>query len=504
MSIKHFKYSVQPVEEYKHTPVDVLMFGSDPVAGRLYEYGLRQEYCNEKPLYKWSDKRFNAYLKKADKWENECRRKSDPRSLAEYRDPNSPKIYWIEFPTPTALNSRSMGADRVAQEVRKLGYTVQVIHHTDYMSEGLAEQIIKKFVGPETKAVMFGQTFNTQPANIGLLDCIYFPPGRQHKLKEWVKEINPDCKFVIGGAQFNSTEELKGQGDPDSPLQDIDVRMFGYADVTVKQLMKDLEVNNPRPSYSDSKSMHDIENSTQEYFEEDCLLPETQLGLEIGRGCIFKCTFCEFSLIGKEKGTYTRSTSRVEDELRRNWEEFGTKDYWITDDTLNDDSAKLERLAEIRERTNIPFTYTAFARLDLQNRLNQTELLLKSGVKALHYGIETTVPESAIAIGKGWHPDEQFAFIRELKTGPFKDVQLSSNFMFGLPEDSEENLRDSYKKLTDMEYNMLDSIHPVFYKLRDQHVVEKKADNTPNVSDIMEDLDGFGYEILLSRTSKRF
>ena len=33
----------------------------------------------------------------------------------------------------------SMGADRVAQEVRKLGYTVQVIHHTDYMSEGLAE-----------------------------------------------------------------------------------------------------------------------------------------------------------------------------------------------------------------------------------------------------------------------------------------------------------------------------------------------------------------------------
>ena len=29
-------------------------------------------------------------------------------------------------------------------------------------------------------------------------------------------------------------------------------------------------------------------------------------------------------------------------------------------------------------------------------------------------------------------------------------------------EDSEENLRDSYKKLTDMEYNMLDSIHSVF------------------------------------------
>ena len=42
--------------------------------------------------------------------------------------------------------------------------------------------------------------------------------------------------------------------------------------------------------------------------------------------------------------------------------------------------------------------------------------------------------ESAIAIGKGWHPDEQFAFIRELKINVTKDVQLSLNFMFGLPK----------------------------------------------------------------------
>ena len=105
MSIKHFKYSIQPVAEFKHTPVDVLMFGSDPVAGRLYEYGLRQNYCKEKPLYRWSDKRFNEYLKIADRWENDCRRKSDPRSLAEYRDPNVPKIYWIESPSGSILSS---------------------------------------------------------------------------------------------------------------------------------------------------------------------------------------------------------------------------------------------------------------------------------------------------------------------------------------------------------------------------------------------------------------
>ena len=55
------------------------------------------------------------------------------------------------------------------------------------------------------------------------------------------------------------------------------------------------------------------------------------------------------NLIGKTKGTYTRSTSRLEDELKRNWEEYGVSRYWITDDTLNDDTAKLERMAEIKK-----------------------------------------------------------------------------------------------------------------------------------------------------------
>ena len=508
--MKDLNIYIEPVDNFVKTPVDVLMFASDPGTGRAYEGALKQKF-HEKPMYKWSDERFQEYLDLAKQWEEESRKFKEPESLAEYRDPNRSKIYWIPFPMPTNLNSRSMGASRVAQEVRKLGYTVQVINYTEYMSEELAEQVIKKFIGPETKAVMFGHTFNMQPANVGLLGSIFFPPGRQHKLKEWVKEINLDCKFVLGGIQFNTSEEIKGivnnlynSGDPDSPLQDVDVCMLGYADVTIKQLMKDLEENNSKPSYSDPKSMHDIENSIQEYFDEDCLLPETELGLEIGRGCIFKCTFCEFGLLGKEKGTYTRSTSKVEDELRRNWEEYGVTDYWITDDTLNDDNAKLERLAEIRERTNIPYRYTAFARLDLHNRLKQTELLLKSGVQRLHYGIETTVHESGIAIGKGWNPDEQFEFIRELKTGPFKDIQLSSNFMFGLPEDSEENLRDSYNKLTDMEYNMLDSIHPGFYKIRQSDGAKNKADKSSNPSDIMNDLDGFGYEVLPNDIQKSF
>ena len=76
--------------------------------------------------------------------------------------------------------------------------------------------------------------------------------------------------------------------------------------------------------------------------------------------------------------------------------------------------------------------------------------------------------------------------------------------MFGLPEDSEENLRDSYNKLTDMEYNMLDSIHPGFYKIRQSDNAKNKADKSSDGSDIMNDLEGFGYEVLPNDIQKSF
>ena len=104
------------------------------------------------------------------------------------------------------------------------------------------------------------------------------------------------------------------------------------------------------------------------------------------------------------------------DELRRNWEEHGVFRYWVMDDTFNDTNYKLEAVAEAKEKSGVPLDLTVFLRLDLQHRLKQTEMIKSCGIKSIYYGIETLNPESAIAIGKGWHPDEQMAFIRDLSS----------------------------------------------------------------------------------------
>ena len=62
------------------------------------------------------------------------------------------------------------------------------------------------------------------------------------------------------------------------------------------------------------------------------------LPLEVARGCIFKCNFCSFPLNGKGKGEAIRDFSYIRDELIENYELYGIEDYWLTDDTFNDDN----------------------------------------------------------------------------------------------------------------------------------------------------------------------
>ena len=437
-------------------------------------------------------------MAKAEEYELECWKLPPRQDLTSF-DRAKETGYFLTWPSIDQHDGRAMGGDKVAHEIRKLGYTVQVIHNLLHVSEDTVHKIIQKFVGENTKAVMFGQVFSFHKDMFGLMNTVFFPPGRQHKIKEWILEQNPTAKLVMGGAKFNYTKEFGGVSKNKTPLDDIDIRMFGWADVTIKDMLMDLEEGNPKEFYSDPKSMLDIYNSSMEYFDEDVILPSARIGLELGRGCIFKCSFCEFDLIGKTKGTYTRSTSRLEDELKRNWEEYGVHRYWITDDTLNDDTAKLERMAEIRTRTGIPFQYACFLRLDLQHRLKQTDLLVESGIEYAHYGIETLNPDSASAIGKGWHPEEQMAFIRELKADKFKDVFCHSNFMYGLPEDSLEIIKDMHHKLIDIEYNALDQIVVQSYTIREPKATYPKSDPTKTTSTIQDTLDEQGYTVTTDR-----
>lgn len=270
---------------------------------------------------------------------------------------------------------RPAGAYRIATELRKHGYTVQVVdmflHFTDEPDR--INAIVKKFVGPNTLWVGFSSTFflNRRRAiatgkalkktaieidesklqfNTFGIPMTY---DETVKLCRTIKIRNKNCKIVYGGAKAHA----RGAGI-------ADVYIEGYADTSVIEFTKWCEGKNPFFRYTahpfevgvtvqhitvdhDLKaSSFDFNNSQIVWDESDCIRPGEALPIEISRGCIFNCSFCSYPLNGKKKLDFIKKPEVLIEEFTRNYEKFGTTQYIYSDDTHNDSVEKLEMLYE--------------------------------------------------------------------------------------------------------------------------------------------------------------
>jgi hypothetical protein len=166
------------------------------------------------------------------------------------------------------------------------------------------------------------------------------------------------------------------------------------------------------------------------------VLPGEALPLELARGCIFKCKFCSFPLLGKKKGTYLRDAVQVRDEMIEAWETHGTRTYFVTDDTFNDDNDKIEALHKVF--TNLPFKpiFSAYLRIDLINKYpHQADILTDMGLIGTFFGLETMQADSAKAIGKGLAPNKVKDRLYWLADRWKHKVNISAGFILGLPYD---------------------------------------------------------------------
>ena len=97
--------------------------------------------------------------------------------------------------------AKTMGAYRVADSLRRIGFSVQVIGMTDTFSEEDLTKTILHFVDEKTKIIGVSTTFY-QFVDVKNMHKTY-PPGITQSTKnvlKSVKEIYPKIKFISGGA----------------------------------------------------------------------------------------------------------------------------------------------------------------------------------------------------------------------------------------------------------------------------------------------------------------
>jgi len=346
------------------------------------------------------------------------------------------------------LPVRSIGAYQIASQLRKNNYTVQVV---DFLPQILQLdfkiflEILEKYVDQSTLWIGFSSTFLVQSYNESI---IKFNENQIFQIKKIVLTKNPKCRFVLGGANafLHSNKEL------------FNTYIEGYADNSAIEFTKWCEGKNPFLNYKIEDECiiinNDIKASTfnfQEdrfsWHESDAIEFKEALPIEISRGCIFKCKFCNFPLIGKKKNDYIKHCSILYSEFLENYEKYGTVDYFFLDDTYNESPQKIEILYEnVFSKLNFKINFSTYLRLDLFNAYPDTLSLIKeSGLKVAFFGIESLNNQSKKIIGKGISNEIIFTTLKNCKDVWGDDVIIHASFIIGLPYETKETIHEWIK-----------------------------------------------------------
>lgn len=416
-------------------------------------------------------------------------------------------LIFTDVVTGGFLWQRSIGAYRVATELRSMGLTVQVIDFWSFITvDGpeLALSLIEKFCSSKTLFVGFSTTFmntsvadalNKRPAPFSKVNAISHRGTNAfatdystlEAVKKFINSKYPRCDIVVGGARAAAHPDPIGN-----------VRVTGYGEIHMRDYIAWKTGKNPLYvgkmegktsvfDYNPKATGFDFGKSQVVWEASDCVQPEETLPIEIARGCIFSCAFCAYPLNGKSKIDYLRESELLEQELLYNYENYGTTRYVVCDDTYNDSTEKLEWMQRIVEKLPFKFTFTTCARLDLiASKPEQVDLLYANGLRSVFFGIETLNHQAGKAIGKGMDPNRLVETLTALRAKWGNEVFTSSGFIAGLPFDTYAIMEKWFDTLMEPEF-------PLHYVNISPLIISAKNSKRIWNSKFEEDPEKYGY-----------
>lgn len=370
--------------------------------------------------------------------------------------------------TSKTWHMKSLGPYRLASELRSRGYEVLVV---DYFSKFFLDtknfyHLIKKLISEKTLFVGYSGTFfskqqiskNVESHKdwLGDLKGDKWPVLTQKikVLNSLIKKINHNCQIFYGGAKSHPiTEDLTKSG--------IDFILSGYSDKLIVDLADTLSKKKTIENFQSECGMKvlygdnnvfDFKNSSTYFHHSDFIVPDEILPLETSRGCLFKCKFCSYPLIGRKKNDkeYIKKNNVLINEIRENYEKYSVKKYTMVDDTFNESTEKLNAIYESLKANDLEIEFSCYIRLDLVARNpEQIVLLKKMGCTSVFLGIETLNERSAKAIGKGAMVELVKDTLKKMNNEWGEDVRVYGSFISGLPFENKGTIDEWMKWVYD-------------------------------------------------------
>jgi radical SAM superfamily enzyme YgiQ (UPF0313 family) len=372
---------------------------------------------------------------------------------------------------PSMSGVKPLGAYAVANSLRQHGYRVLIIDYMSSISKDDLFSILEKTVSDKTLFVGYSSTLFTQPVTtyqavyakkvgnmIVPVEFSYFNEINKH-----IKQLNPSTKIVFGGANGKLMMDYRIEK---SFTHGIDYVILGIAEQMILDFVENLKHNKPQNisrtingvgiiDYDTKGELFSFSTNKHTWLAEDNVLPKEPLTLEVARGCIFKCKFCAYPLLGKSinDDSYIRKEEILLEEILENYDKFQTTDYLLTDDTFNERTDKIELLLRVRDRSKLNLAFTGYNRIDLIHRIpQQVQLLNELNFNGMFFGIETMNHRAAKFIGKGCKPEDITETLYKLKDVFGSKLSTTGGFIIGLPYETPDTVEAWTRDILTPEY----------------------------------------------------
>lgn len=325
---------------------------------------------------------------------------------------------------------RNIGAMEVARRFRQQG--VQT-NHIEWFGSWPHSELLKAidswFADSDKQYIAISVTFSLD--NIILIRPVL----------DDIRKKYPDVQIIVGG---NRNHDARVESFVDYVFLGRSMEMLDHwiNDGDMHQFATD----NPKVLINHKiKFDYDIP-VIPELHEQDLLTEKDILGFEIGIGCKFNCSFCSYPLRGT-KDPLLVEAEPLREFLQSAYDKFGVHNFYIADDTLNEQDHKLEILATAMEQLTYKPNIVAYFRLDLLNsKPQQFELLKRCQLRGLNLGIETLTPLAAKTIRKSSNIKpllESLTKVRLITPESF----ISTGMIVGLTGDTEDKCKGNIRYL---------------------------------------------------------
>lgn len=164
--------------------------------------------------------------------------------------------------------------------------------------------------------------------------------------------------------------------------------------------------------------------------------PVGSLDLEMGRGCVYKCSFCAYNALSSVR---FHSAEYIVENMLYNYKNFGVTAFYFTESTIGNNRKVIREMCEILIRRNLNRKFVWLANIR-SNQISEKDLRLMwlGGCRYLFYGFESNSQRVLDLMDKQCSVDanETAAKLHQKLFFPY-----NASMLVGFPGEKEDDLK---------------------------------------------------------------